>query len=347
MRRRTKVRGFQASAEELSKKLQDENVELRRSLQYERDQNHSLRLQLAEFQRGFTTRERGPANELPPVTVGTSSVGSEPLQHSKARNGNALLTKHMGRLVLDDNGVGRFAGSTTGVHFVLSVQDAVRQRGFFDDWFPESCFCLHLLHPSAHSLEIPLPRTDPRLEVHDTSVSLKALLDYPLAFYIGHFRLYTAAWSALCPVIAVGDLTAQFTMLYSQINAGPLNSGDEECAVLFSCMMVIAINHASLPREQLEPFVLGESMERFMRLANKILPCLVSGQRLASIQGLALLSFLYHLTGQHLLMAHMRGLLVQLAMSTGLHRHARRFKFPVGEIEMRKRLWWWIYLVDK
>lgn len=254
----------------------------------------------------------------------------------------------MGRLVLDDNGVGRFAGSTTGVHFVLSVQAALRQRGLFEDWFPESCFRLHLLHPSPPgSLTIPLPQMETIVETNKILPLIKRLIDYPVTFYVGHLRLYVTSWSALCPVVAAGELQGQLAMIYTRINEGGSHLNDEECSVLFNCLMVVCINHISLPPEQLQPYTLSENLEMFMKLADALLPFVISGQRLASIQGLALLSFFYQLTGQHLHMAHIRGLLVQLAMSTGLHRHSRRFKFPTGEVEMRRRLWWWIYIVDK
>ena len=253
----------------------------------------------------------------------------------------------MGRLVVDDDGVGRFAGSTTGVHFVLSVQDSLRQRGLFEDWFPESCFRLHLLHKPVGSLMIPLPQMKTSAEAKEKFPIFKHLIDIPVSFYIGHLRFYVASWSALCPIVAVGDLQRQLIMLYGGINDGRSNLTDEECAILFNCLMVVCINHVSLPNEKLKPYVLDEALERFIPLADLLLPFVASGQRLASIQGLALLTFFYQLTGQHLHMAHMRGLLVQFAMSTGLHRHSRRFKFPAGEVEMRRRLWWWIYIIDK
>ncbi|KAL4879958.1 fungal-specific transcription factor domain-containing protein [Aspergillus karnatakaensis] len=43
----------------------------------------------------------------------------------------------------------------------------------------------------------------------------------------------------------------------------------------------------------------------------------------------------------------LNGHMVRIAQSLGLHRHARRFRMGVGEIELRKRLWWWIYTFDR
>lgn len=67
---------------------------------------------------------------------------------------------------------------------------------------------------------------------------------------------------------------------------------------------------------------------------------------LASLQALLLLLVYYQATAQHHLVYNTIGAVVRTAQSLGLHRHARRFRFCVGETEIRKRLWWCVYIFD-
>jgi hypothetical protein len=67
---------------------------------------------------------------------------------------------------------------------------------------------------------------------------------------------------------------------------------------------------------------------------------------LASLQALLLLIVYYQATAQHHLVSTTVGSAVRLAQSLGLHRHARRFKFCAGETEIRKRIWWCVYIFD-
>jgi len=67
---------------------------------------------------------------------------------------------------------------------------------------------------------------------------------------------------------------------------------------------------------------------------------------LASLQGLLLLLLYYQVTWQHHLVCSTIGSVVRVTHSLGLHRHARRFRFCVGETEVRKRVWWCVYIFD-
>lgn len=55
------------------------------------------------------------------------------------------MTKHMGRLALDENSIGRFAGSTTGVHFVTLIEQIVKSTHNLPTAFPEAVYQLQHL----------------------------------------------------------------------------------------------------------------------------------------------------------------------------------------------------------
>jgi hypothetical protein len=60
-----------------------------------------------------------------------------------------------------------------------------------------------------------------------------------------------------------------------------------------------------------------------------------------------LFGFYSQLSGDCLAMIRINGLMVSISQSLGLHRHARRFKMKTGEIELRKRVWWYVYVFDR
>lgn len=83
-------------------------------LQSEKARNDFLQEDISRRER---TRIPEDVNALGPAET---AVTHNAERHST--DDPAYVIKHMGRLVHDENGVGRFAGSTTGVHFVLSVE---------------------------------------------------------------------------------------------------------------------------------------------------------------------------------------------------------------------------------
>ncbi|RMZ89855.1 hypothetical protein DV736_g2914, partial [Chaetothyriales sp. CBS 134916] len=145
LRRRTKIRGYQSSTEEQVSKLQNEIVELKHALEAERKRSAALQSRLDDLSKAPKGGSK-PQNEYlnTPGSAGRHhSVSTD--SHITELNKSALVIKHMGRLVLDSHGEERFAGSTTGVHFILSVQQALHARHIWHTPFPESCFRLYLL----------------------------------------------------------------------------------------------------------------------------------------------------------------------------------------------------------
>lgn len=332
LRRRTKIRGFQKSADEEIARLVAENEKLKRQLKAERDANTTLRDRFSRFDSSFTTQY-------------SSSHGdfqiSRPLPANDV-SGNALVIKHMGRLVPDAEGVERFAGSTTGVHFILSVQEALKQRGLLTAWFPENCFRMHVVSPSKINIMSSNLSPDVVAEAQQTMMSLNQLPPGLIASRIRHFA---SSWTFLCPAIAATELAQKANTIFNDTGQGLLEGHDQ--SVVFQVVMIILITDLEEDREQLGLLYMHEKQQKLTRLASTLLPNILAHGSLPSVQCLVLLAIFYHLTGQYSSNIHLRGVLLQYALSLGLHRHHRRFKFSAGEVELRKRLWWCVYILDK
>ena len=340
MRRKTKIRGFQISAEEQIKRLQAENDELRRSLRVERETNAALQRRLEDA----SNASAGTPNyrhELPQKPSG----GRPPQIHTESqepRGQSALIFRHMGRLVSDSAGEERFAGSTSGVHFVLSVQQTVQNRRIRLQPFPESCFRLHLLEPYGNSTDLFDTIDSEANLLRSVMENLAHYFPMPESFYTEQISLFDETWAAFCPVVAPLDLSRSISdLLRLNIREAQSQPGDA-LLVIFQVCLVVVFN--SMRSKQI---IEDNSTSTYLSFIHMMIPRLIVKGNLASLQALILYSFYLQSTGQVLLMTHMNGVLVRLAQSAGLHRHARRFKFVEGQIEMRKRMWWWIYLYDK
>lgn len=342
LRRKTKIRGFQASAEDHVKRLQAENDELRRTLQAERETNASLHRRLEELS---TTTVGTPSsrNELLHTTTAVGQLRPVSTHsHDTGSSKSALIITHMGRLVLDSIGGERFAGSTSGVHFVLSVQKTLQNRHIRQHPFPESCFRLHLLEPCSSSAELlDLTNIDPGLPCAFIE-NFQHYFPMPVSFYTQQINGFVDAWGALCPVLAPSDLSKSISRLSSSTSPDLSGVSDDALLALFQVCVVLLINPISDTAGRADSFT--STYWAFIRI---MAPRLISKGDLPSLQALIIFSFYLQITGQILLMAQMNGILVRLAQSLGLHRHSRRFKFIEGQVEMRRRMWWWIYLYDK
>jgi hypothetical protein len=84
----------------------------------------------------------------PEITIGLVELPGPVQAERRLADDPTYVIKHMGRLVHDEKGVGRFAGSTTGVHFVLTVEQECQKALNLSGVFAESCFRLFLAEPS-------------------------------------------------------------------------------------------------------------------------------------------------------------------------------------------------------
>ncbi|GAW16581.1 hypothetical protein ANO14919_060130 [Xylariales sp. No.14919] len=253
---------------------------------------------------------------------------------------SALLIKHMGRLVQDSSGVDRFAGTTTGVHFMLLVQTAVRSRQLFGD-FPESSFKVYLLDWVNHN-----PFLTPLGPSIQAQPALGEMFQRPLSYYSDQVVSFANTWSCLCPIVEPVDITPRLpeAMSRAQNTAWPL-LGDEDL-ILFRVALIVIIN-STIASDDPSNAVWDEELSSYVDAVAAAFPFLITRADMFGLHGIALLSFYVFLVGQHQCMPRINGILAQCAFSLGLHRHARRFKYSPKENEVRKRLWWWIYIFDK
>ncbi|KAH8885971.1 hypothetical protein GQ53DRAFT_809853 [Thozetella sp. PMI_491] len=326
LRRKTKLRGFKASSLAQAQDLRDENESLRRRLATLEEANSSLTEQIQE------------------VLNQTSPEGND----GHARTGlvapppSGLLIKHMGRLVQDSLGVSRFAGSTTGVHFVLSVQQTLRSKMLAMENFPESIFTLHLVPCTSHHL---LTR-DSTMAMGTATPGLASRFSHPLSYYLKQIRLFSTCWSCICPVVVTGDLSRHLAAALDRAHRGMPPRIEEDNLMFCQIALITLINSITvIPGSPLS--ISDQDSHNYMTVVNSVLPQLMIRGDLLSLQALVLLSLYIQFTGRHQSMAHINGILVQLGQSLGLQRHTRRFKFSAGENEIRRRIWWWIYLFDK
>ncbi|KAG0154376.1 hypothetical protein PDIDSM_1756 [Penicillium digitatum] len=135
------VEGIFTSDEQRPEQRQAELTRCQQKLKAEKDRSATFRQKLSRQE-----QLRLPLN---PVTT-TSLVEPRGPVRAEGRPADdpAYVIKHTGRLVHDEKGVGRFVGSTTGVHFVLTVEQECQKALDLSGMFPESCFRLFLVELS-------------------------------------------------------------------------------------------------------------------------------------------------------------------------------------------------------
>ncbi|CAI7590917.1 unnamed protein product [Penicillium glandicola] len=331
LRRQTKVRGF-TSDEQRMEQLQAELARCKQKLKEEQDRTTSLRQELS--------RKQQPR---PPFELEAQAGAVEPAVSRKTErrvvDDPTYVIKHMGRLVHDEKGVGRFAGSTTGVHFVLNVEQECQKVLNLSGVFPESCFRLFLAQPS------PERGYDSTMSPLEDMEEMRQCFAYPPAYCCQQADAFIRKWEAFCPVLVQKQVLTDINDLI--VNIYDLNGTTViDYAVVLTLLMILVINElfsdiSGLPDQR------SASCLRRLSLANRLIDRVTSQGNIKSLQALSLFALYNQLSGYCLSLTSLNGVLVSLAQSLGLHRHARRFKMGVGEIELRKRLWWWIYVFDR
>lgn len=248
------------------------------------------------------------------------------------------VIKHMGRLVHDEKGVGRFAGSTTGVHFVLTVEQECQKVLNLTGVFPESCFRLFL----AESPSVPNHPGTVGLDGHDM---IRTCLPHSAEHYYQQADIFMQRWEPFCPVLVKTQLMADIRELMSSLHRqGGYTTIDYSTALIL--LMILNIHESFATHLAQSPEQIPACLER-LTVAHRLVDKVVSQGNLRSLQALSLFALFSQLSGHCLTLTNLNGVMVRLAQSLGLHRHARRFKMGVGEIELRKRLWWSVYVLDR
>lgn len=326
LRRKTKVRGYRPPTAEEFQALTAENAAMKQTLQALQDANQKLQDELARL-----------SNQ-------SSGTTSEPPQ-SQNPNDARLPLRHMGRIVVDEANVERFAGSTTGVHFILSVQQAVQRHGLITAKFPDNCYRLHLLAPTPGASTTPRAarETHPGQQNFFQQALSRALMLGVFVDFTSKVRDFVTTWELFCPIVAVDTLQRRFSGFLADLQDCGITNVEThlERTTLFTVSTILIIQALDSIDQNA-----SERSRALQDIQEALYSSLLSLANLDALQSIALLSLYIILNSQYNEMVKISGIMVQLAKSLGLHRHARRFKFSASEVEARKRLWWWIYMFD-
>ncbi|KAK2597251.1 hypothetical protein N8I77_013111 [Diaporthe amygdali] len=298
LRRKTKVRGYRPPTAEEFQNLTADNARMKQSLQALQEANQELQAELARIS------DR-------PLSVVSEQTRSRNSQHTN------LLLRHMGRIVADEADVERFAGSTTGIHFILSVQQSVQRQGLLTTKFPDNCYRLHLLAPR---LELSVPSGT--VMFHEALRS--ALMRGIFTDYADSTREFTETWEPLCPIVAVETLNHRFSAFLAQLQDGSIMNAEAhlERTTLFTISTILMIQGLSANEQHS-----GEKFHILKALQQALYTSILSLANLDALQSIAVYALYTILTSQYNELVKISGIMVQMAKSLGLHRHARRFKF--------------------
>lgn len=353
LRRNTKIRGFPASEDaRIIKSLRSENFELQQNLQAERETSKSLREELERLRLQTNTRphkvSRTTRHQYGQMNASSSfATSSEP--DALIADRSVYIIKHMGRLVYDESGTGRFAGSTTGVHFVLGAQEACIQTLNYGGHFPQSCYSLHLLQPTTNqavSLGSDLGMTTGFSNFATLVQDIRQCLSFPLKYYVQQVEIFMAQWESFCPVLVRREVVKEMqTLLTSLSETSTLTKTD--CSTVMTMLMVTSINQIDQDLCQAGGIETVKTHKRSLDLACQLLGRVSATGDLQALQALSLFAFYVQITGHSIWLLQLNSLMVRISQSLGLYRHDRRFKYKSGLVELRRRIWWWVYLFDK
>ncbi|ETS72942.1 hypothetical protein PFICI_15334 [Pestalotiopsis fici W106-1] len=349
LRRRTKIRGYQINMEDQLKRAQAENAELKRLLQAEREANTVLRRQNQGLMPGSLEGPDIPETRTALLSSTSGKTRESEVAAATHEQSPTVLIQHMGRLVTDQMGTQRFAGTTTGIHFVLSTQQAIKTRMDVIGWFPESCFRLYLLQMPIHEPAASILGPGDILSLEDSLRLFGRLCPHTPSYYAGHVHRFITSWSAYCPIIAASDFQTKLTSLLERSQQGlhELSITDVDCCIAFQLVIILLINNSNIDARSAHDFLSDRDIEGMGVVSRTLFIRMMQIRTQPSLQGLLLLGLYFQLTGQNQHMIQLSGLNVQFAHSLGLHRHSRRFTYCASEIELRRRIWWCVYIYDK
>lgn len=353
LRRKTKIRGFASSDDaRLIASLRSENAELCEKLRAEQESTRALREELDRLSQQSQARpHKLLRSRRPPSSPLHASLSyptsSEP--DALVADRSVYVVKHMGRLVYDDFGTGRFAGSTTGVHFVLQVQEACIQSLGYNSHFPQSCYSLYLLQPTI-SLDVPLiTECGPSVGLSSyptLTEDIRHCLSFAPAYYLRQVDVFIEQWESFCPVLVRREVVKDLQNLFAKLQS-PSSLSTADYATIVLVLIVVVINQLDEGLKNPERHDDSTIRRKYVDIACQLLNQVAARADLRALQALVLFAFYLQLTGQSIGLLQLNGQMVRIAHSIGLHRHDRRFKYRSGLVELRRRLWWWVYLFDK
>lgn len=174
---------------------------------------------------------------------------------------------------------------------------------------------------------------------------IRQYLTYPAAHYNQQADMFMQKWEPFCPVLVIKQLLADIQDLMNALY-DPEGQSTLDYSTTLIVLMILNIQE-SFPTSPAQPSGQSPNCIERLSLAHALIDKVVSQGNIRSLQALALFALFNQLSGRCLILTTINGMMVRLSQSLGLHRHARRFKMGVGEIELRKRLWWWVYVFDR
>ncbi|KAM0722590.1 hypothetical protein Q7P37_002031 [Cladosporium fusiforme] len=287
-------------------------------------------------QRGSRTQEPPHVNTVPvqniPAAAGSIGLSAQGTagQSRITDSASGSVIRHLGRLVHVPSG-SMFAGSTTGVHFIRSVEQKWQSLADSSDSFPECLFRMHLLPTTAASrMAVAAPST--------SNYSWESLLQRPMDYYLGRLQRFLAHWGTMYPIFCRQQVTRAFTTVLEQAQ---LATNQIDRTVLHKLLLVMAIDAWV---EEDSPN--GVHALTYYNAARLLEPEAFDELRLEAVQSHILNAIFLQLAGKHASLASAVGAAVRAAQCIGLHRHPRRFKICAGETELRTRLWWCVAILD-
>lgn len=349
LRRKTKLRGYtgRIKAKAPNDNSQREIVQLQPHPQGNTQSPKSLHRQA-----GRVSKRSAPSASLPNIrglqhaidrNDHAASISDGESAETSTRRSNAYVIKHMGRMVHDQANVGRFAGSTTGVHFVASVEDLCRRSRPNLKVFPEVCFRMYIIESQSmggilHNETCWYTAAPQRQPIAD-------LLNRPVEFYISQSDTFNDAWAAFCPVLPSGMFAADVKHVISRIHAQSTPDA-RSCSAAGTLLTVMLVNNLSYDGQQIDDAGPSGNTD-YLPAIRELHQHIIAHGDLPSLQSLLVYAFYLQITNQTSQLVQINGVLVRIAQSLGMHRHARRFRFTESETELRKRMWWWIYSFDQ
>lgn len=351
LKRKTKIRGFPTSEDaRLVESLRAQNAELQRKLRAEREMTGALRQELDDLTKQIHTQphkvSRTSWDQLPQMHTSTTFPNLEEIEAVVAERA-AYGIKHIGRLVYDGSGIGRFAGSTTGGHFVLLTQEACAQYLNYGDRFPQSCYSLYLLQPTFSRDKSPECEYGTIMSNYATFAhGVQRRFSLPLPYYVQEIEMFLSRWESFCPVIVKAEIVKDVQTLLTALSEAATPPTIDYSTVMIM-LMVMVFNELGQDIDRVDNAETDELRKEKVDLAAHLLGPVSASGDLKALQALSLFAFYVQITGHSVWLLQVNSQMVRIAQSLGLHRHDRRFKYKSGLVELRRRIWWWTYLFDK
>jgi hypothetical protein len=297
------------------------------------DEIQRLKSQISELQDTVLRQSLRMHSSLPATNMTASPSPHLREGTSKSTTTTGSVIKHLGRLVSVAPGQDFFAGSTTGVHFIRSVEQKWHNLSDSNEAFPDFFFRMHLM---------PQPAM-----LYFSADDLAAAgmgsgcddLPRPEGYYLDRVQTFLTRWNKIFPLFCRNQMVQTFEHLLSILKSN--GSSDVDRTALHSLYLVLAIDAWDAPG-----LAQGQKALEYYTAATKLEPEALDQLNLFTVQSYLLKTIYLLLSGKHALIACTVGSMVRAAQCIGLHRQSRRFKLCAGEAEYRTRLWWCVSVLD-